>query len=238
MRGGIEVPYARGIWRGTNITQDKETGIGDWTDEQIIDAIREGKRPDGSQLDNIMPYGELNILSDEDSRALVAFLRTIKPVRHEVLRPDKIHSSEVPPAQGLPASTDHPVSHGKYLARIMRCRKCHTPWGGNASQQYIGGNALTWRIAGDGEIYASNLTSDEKTGIGAWTDQQIKDAFLRMKKPDGSLIRGPMAILQGGWSQMDPDDVEDVVAFLRSLPPVENPIPRSTFKPFKESSKN
>ena len=69
-----------------NITPDKETGTGSWTDDQIITAIREGRRPDGAMIGPIMPIGLYRDISDIDTKAVVAYLKSVPPVRHEVPR--------------------------------------------------------------------------------------------------------------------------------------------------------
>src|SRR5947209_3285455 len=78
----------------SNITQDKETGIGSWTDEQIKTALRKGQRPNGVHLAAIMPYDFYEILTDNDLNAIVAYLRTVKPVRQTV--PDPIYKIALP----------------------------------------------------------------------------------------------------------------------------------------------
>ena len=72
-----------------NITPDKETGIGNWADEQIATAITTGKRPDGRQLAPIMPYAAFSYMTKEDVAAIVAFLRSVPPVKNEVAGPFK-----------------------------------------------------------------------------------------------------------------------------------------------------
>jgi mono/diheme cytochrome c family protein len=85
---GFEIP-GLGVFAGRNITPDKETGIGGWTDEQIATAITTGKRPDGRQLAPIMPYAAFSYMTKEDVAAIVAFLRSIPPVKNEVAGPFK-----------------------------------------------------------------------------------------------------------------------------------------------------
>src|SRR6185437_4630440 len=79
---GFEIP-GLGVFPGRNITPDKETGIGGWTDEQIAVALTTGKRPDGRQLAPIMPYHAFSYLVKEDVTAIVAFLRSIPAVKNE-----------------------------------------------------------------------------------------------------------------------------------------------------------
>ena len=236
--GGLEVPDVIGTWRTPNITQDKDTGIGGWTDEQIKVAVRQGKRPDGVQMFPIMPYLLYNKMSNDDADALVAFLRTIKPISNKVERATdlKIPPIPAPEPKGAPApDTSDTVKHGEYLATMMHCVHCHTPidkktGGFDMSKAYAGGFPIELPQMGEGVLYSSNLTPHE-TGIKDYTDEQLIDAFRKMKKRDGSVIMGPMALYQGSWFDLPDDDAKAIVAFLRSLPPIDNKIPASTFKP-------
>jgi mono/diheme cytochrome c family protein len=85
---GFEIP-GLGVFPGRNITPDKATGIGNWTDEQIATALTSGKRPDGRQLAPIMPYASFTHMTKDDVAAVVAFLRSIPPVKNEVAGPFK-----------------------------------------------------------------------------------------------------------------------------------------------------
>ena len=85
--GGSDVGFAipgAGVFVGENLTPDKETGLGSWTDEQIIAAIRTGKTPEGRELSAVMPYPALSHLSDADAQAIVAFLKSLPPVSNKV----------------------------------------------------------------------------------------------------------------------------------------------------------
>jgi len=85
--GGSDVGFAvpgAGVFVGANLTSDKDTGLGAWTDEQIVTAIRVGKTPDERQLSPVMPYPALSHLTDADALAIVAFLRSLPPVSHKV----------------------------------------------------------------------------------------------------------------------------------------------------------
>jgi len=85
---GFEIP-GLGVFNGRNITPDKETGLGGWTDEQIATAITTGKRPDGRQLAPIMGYAAFSYLSKDDVAAIIAYLRSIPPVKNQVPGPFK-----------------------------------------------------------------------------------------------------------------------------------------------------
>jgi mono/diheme cytochrome c family protein len=85
--GGSDVGFAipgAGVFVGENLTPDKETGLGKWTDDQIIAAFRTGKTPEGRELSPVMPYPALSHLSDEDARAIVAFLKSLPAVNNQV----------------------------------------------------------------------------------------------------------------------------------------------------------
>ncbi len=83
---GFELP-GLGVFHGPNLTPDKETGLGNWTDEQVIAAIQTGTRPDGRMLAPIMPYHAFAALTKQDAEAIVAYLRSIPPVQHKVVGP-------------------------------------------------------------------------------------------------------------------------------------------------------
>jgi mono/diheme cytochrome c family protein len=234
--GGLEVPEKFGTWRSPNITPDPETGIGKWTDEQIVAAVREGKRPDGTSLKPIMPYLFYNVVSDDDAKALVAFLRTVPPVVNKVERATDLKLPDIPAPKppGEPPGDD-PVARGAYFTSLMHCVICHTPPGKDGmpdmGKAFAGGFPMELPFMGKGVLFSSNITPDKKTGIGAYTDEQIVAAIREMKKKDGKPIVGPMAMYQTGWYRLEEEDVKGIVAFLRSLKPIANKVPKSTFKP-------
>jgi len=234
--GGLEMPDPMGTWRTPNITQDKGTGIGNWTDAQIAASIREGVRPDGSQLYAIMPYMNYNRMTDDDTNALVAFLRTIKPVER-VVAPNKdlkIPKIPAPKPANQPDVTADPLKHGEYLATLMLCNHCHwTPDKNFApagpDKLFSGGLPITAPMLGKGTIYTANITPDVETGIGKYTEDQIFTTIKTMQKLDGTLIRGPMLFMQTTWSQLDEGDLRAVAKFIKQLPPVKNKVPASDF---------
>jgi len=233
--GGIEMKEAFGTWRGPNITQDKATGIGSWTDDQIARAIREGIRPDNTRLFSIMPYMNYNGLSDHDIKSIVAFLRTVKPVERVVARTTELQMPklEAPPPGSLADKPDDPIVHGKYLASIMLCGHCHwTPDEKMAPKSpemaFSGGLPFEFPPGSGTILFARNITSDRETGIGAWTEDQVFTSLKTMTKPDGTQIRGPMLILQAGWSALEDRDLRAVAAYIKALPPVKNKVPDST----------
>jgi mono/diheme cytochrome c family protein len=241
--GGLEMPDPAGTWRTPNITQDHGTGIGGWTDNQIAEAIREGVRPDGRGLFAIMPFMSYATMTDPDVKALVAFLRTIKPIKNLVAPNKDLKMMQGPPPNlsqlaaartSSDAAPDDP-KHGGYMATLMLCAHCH--WTPDATMKpspdkmFSGGFPFTLPMMGTGTLYAANITSDPETGIGKWTEDQIFKTIKTMTKPDGKMIQGPMLFLQSQWSQLDDKDLHAVAAFIKQLPAVKNKVAASMFKP-------
>ena len=206
-----------------NITPDPETGIGAWTDEQIIEAIRNGKRPDGSRVRPSMGVFWYNDLSDTDVRAIVAYLRSVPPVylKHErsadpgrlpVLRPPVKSVPDVP-------RTDK-VAYGRYLvSAVAHCMTCHTPRGeGQPDLTRPGAGGNTNNVPGGGVAISANLTPGNPNGIVKWTDEQVKQAITKGIRPDGSKLIPVMDFEL--YEHFMPEDLDAIVAYLRSLKPV------------------
>lgn len=234
--GGFEFAEVFGTWRSLNITPDRQTGIGAWTDEQVLAALREGRRPDGTRLHPIMPWVRYRQLSDGDAKAVVAYLRTLTPVSNSVTRADlKIPEINLPPAQGKEPGDD-PLERGKYLTNLALCGDCHTPlkddFMPDTTKEYAGG--MLWRMPpeiGTGIVYGQNLTPDAKTGLGRFTDQQIADVFTKGRKLDGSPLLPPMTFMVPVYAQLTAEDALLIVKYLKSLRPIRNKVPKSTFAP-------
>ena len=206
-----------------NITPDPETGIGKWTDAQIIRAIREGIRPDGTLIGPPMPIGFYRGISDADAQALVAYLRAQPPVKHVVPKSEyrmKLPSAYGPPIKEkivAPPRSDR-VKYGAYLAGPLgHCMDCHTPWVRgipDMKQVGAGGNPLKgpWGVS-----VARNLTPHE-TGLKGWSDAEIARAIRTGRSRDGSALRPPMAF--DWYRNISDEDMRPLVAYLRSLKPI------------------
>ena len=155
-----------------NITPDPDTGIGTWTDEQIITAIREGKTPDGEIIFPPMPVPTYNNMSDDDVKAIVAYLRTVKPVHNEV--PElkfEIPQQAMPPAKGAPApSPDDKLAYGGYIVNALaHCFECHTSPDANGVPDFknsLGAGGFIIQLAPGMTVATANITSDPETGLG------------------------------------------------------------------------
>ena len=207
----------------SNITPDKETGIGNWTDDQIVKAIREGIRPDGSLIGPPMPFELYRKMSDSDVRAIVAYLRTVPAVSNKAEK--SVYRIPLPPNYGLPvgAVPDVPrtdkVKYGEYLAGpVGHCVDCHTPlvqghrdWSriGQGGQPFEG----PWGVS-----VARNITPHPTDGLGGWTDAEIKTAITTGIGKGGAKLAPPMGF--SFYAKMTGDDLDALVAYLRSLKPL------------------
>src|SRR5262249_37510991 len=140
--GGMKFDEPFGVAYAPNITPDPETGIGKWTDAQIMTAIREGKRPDGSLIGPPMPIPLYRGISDEDAQAMVAYLRTVKPIVNKVPKPES--KIPLPPAYGPPVGKiETPpradkLKYGAYLAGpVGHCLECHSTPGPNGAPDFV-----------------------------------------------------------------------------------------------------
>jgi mono/diheme cytochrome c family protein len=207
-----------------NITQDKDTGIGNWTDDQIVNAIRNGRRPDGTTIGPPMPIPFYRDMSDTDVKAIVAYLRTVKPISNKVEKSS--YKIPLPPAYGPPVThvadvprTDH-VAYGKYLATgLGHCMDCHTPdVQGRPDFTRMGAGGNQFGSPNGGVIMSANLTPGNPNGVAGWTNQQIKTAITTGMRPDRPLVR----LMAFDWyKNISNEDLNDLIAFLRSLKPVK-----------------
>ena len=209
-----------------NITADVETGIGGWTDEEIIVAIRDGKRPDGSLVRPPMPSPFYRGISDNDIRAIVAYLRTIKPVTNEV--PESEYRVPLPPNYGpkvesvADVSKDDSVAYGRYVTHTLgHCTGCHTPREKGKldfSRTNVGGRVFD-NIYGLGFVAVSmNITPHPVAGIGEWSDEDIKRAITTGVSRDGRTLAKVMAFPY--YANLSEEDQDAIVVYLRSLPPL------------------
>lgn len=237
--GGLVVTEGElGTWRSPNITPDKKTGIGDWTDEQIIAAVREGRRPDGTTMYPMMPYMNYRVMSDDDATALVAFLRSLPPAENQV-EGSEMKLPQIPQPKVNKVPNPAPEKRGEYLVGLMHCVVCHTPMtpmGPDMGKAFAGGMEMPvppeMAFMGTGTMVSPNITSDPKTGLGKWTEEDIVKAIVEGKKKDGKPIYGPMGFYSMfAWKDLKPEDAKAAAAFIKSLPPIVNKVPKSTFKP-------
>ena len=209
-----------------NITMDVETGIGSWTDEEIIVSIRDGLRPAGSIIGPPMPSPFYRTMSDYDVQAIVAYMRTIKPVKNVV--PKSKYNVPLPANYGpmigsVPDVTKEDASaYGKYVTvSLGHCIGCHTPvvkGEFDFSRTNLGGRAFTGLSGLDFTTVSANITPHTVAGIGAWSDEEIKRAFTKGISRDGRVLSKAMGFVH--YENISEEDLDAMVIYLRSLPPL------------------
>ena len=210
-----------------NISPDPETGTGRWTDEQFRRALRQGIGSNGRILFPMMPYRLFHDMSDEDLEAVIAYLRSVPPVRRQVpvtQLPEPVKQSlrPLPPAGDVPAvDRSSPVQYGEYLTKIANCTGCHTPLDARGApipgMDWAGGLNL---VGPWGNVHSVNLTPDP-SGIPHYTE----DLFLKVihtGNPGGKPLNPIMP--WGYFRKMTDKDLKAVYAYLKSLPPVRHRI--------------
>ena len=199
--------------------------VADWSDAELARAIREGIRPDGSLIGPPMPFAMYRGLGDDDLAAIVAFLRTLPAVENET--PKSTYRIPLPPAYGPPVeSVAAPprgvtVEYGRYLAGpVAHCMECHTPMSpqGPMLETDLGRGGFEfhgpWGIS-----VASNITSSQD-GLAGYTDEEIRTMITKGLRPNGSPMLPPMPY--SFLARTTPEDLDAIVLYLRSLPPLDN----------------
>jgi len=234
--GGRAFPIPFGTVYSTNITQDKETGLGSWTDQQIHDALVKGIRSDGSRILLVMPYEAYSGMAQEDFTALIAYLRTLKPVKKATpqlkswapfnrslgapLWLKVFGRFSDPPAQAPKSG----IERGRYLVEhVSLCSDCHTP------RNFIGVPNRSLYLAGANKKIGPlgqevpNITPDKETGIGEWKREEIAAVLLTGTKPDLDNIQGLMAeVIEHGFKNMTKEDALAIADYLKSVPAIKN----------------
>lgn len=203
-----------------NITPHMTSGIGAWSDAQIIAAIREGRRPDGTLIGAPMPIELYRSLSDADVQALVAYLRSVPAVDNKP--PKSLYKMPLPASYGPPVGKvpevprSDRVAYGRYLAGPAgHCIECHTTPSADGRADYekrlgAGGMAFTgpWGTSVAPSLLPANLQR--------YSDEQLKTIITTGVRPDGSRLKPPMGVPY--YAKMSAPDLDALVAYLRTLP--------------------
>lgn len=223
--GGLEFDEPPFKVTAPNITSDKETGIGNWSDADIKKLMRTGIKPNGVPAAMIMPSSFYQIMTEADLNAVVAYLRSLKPIKNKV--PDPIYKmpqvhhpipgGEKPYTEAMMGDK---VKKGFYLVAIAHCMECHTPLGPRGREFGTKFGTGGFELHGPWGVSVSrNITSSKTKGIGAWTDAEIKRAITTGVTKDGSKLKPPMAY--HSYATMTAADLDAVVAYLRTVPAKE-----------------
>lgn len=236
-----------GVWEGApfrlrsaNLTPDKTHGIGGWTDGEVLRAMREGVSRDGRALFPQMPYLTYReTLSDDDALAIIGYLRTLAPIDND---PGKtvvnfpvsmfIRAAPRPLIQSPPPAPPpgDKLARGRWLLKVASCNDCHDAV--NQRMEKIPGMALAGGFKlpladGKGYAIAPNITSDKATGIGAYSDDDLRRVFNEGKGKAGRFLYVMPWSYYGG---MTTEDKDALIAALREVPPVSNVVPPSVIK--------
>ncbi len=224
LAGGNKVETTWFTVYSSNITPDPETGIGKWSDAEIIAAIREGRRTDGSIIGPPMPISQYRDMSDRDVNAIVAYLRAAKPIRNPI--PRSVYRFPLPrryggPVEGVaePDRNDR-VAYGAYLAGPLgHCTGCHTPFRRFRPdfKNRLGAGGLPF-IGPWGTTVSANITPHPEDGIGRYGDAEVITMITEGVRPDGSRLRPPMGYRY--YKNMNAADLAAIVAYLRTLKPL------------------
>jgi cytochrome c553 len=212
-----------------NITADRASGVGAWTDGELLRAVREGVDRDGHALFPIMPYFIFRNLSEEDARSLVVWIRSLPAVSRQhpakqVNFPVNLFIRFVP--QPMTAKVPEPdpansVAYGKYLATIGRCGFCHSPREGQSTESipgrlFAGGNEFRGPF---GIRLSTNLTP-HPSGLGS-TSREEFIALFRLHATPGSVLPEKNTIMAwSAYSGMTDADLGALYDYLRTVPPV------------------
>ena len=242
--GGEEFEGPWGEVYARNITSDRETGIGSWTEEDIKRAITQGISKDGTKL-LVMPWELFRGLADEDVSAIAAYVKTIPAVRNQV-PPAKLAPPEavagfinsIPPLRAVvpptlfsqPRDVFHDFFfHGGPFASRPAPPGFRAPEGKDSAERgrYLAQNLLGCNFChspnlagGTPPYFAPNISPDRETGIGSWSKEQIVRALREGVRPDGRRINPPMIAGDLALARLSDDDVYNVIAYLQSVPPV------------------
>ncbi len=208
-----------------NITPDRETGIGSWTDDEIARAIREGVSRDGSALFPIMPYENFRHMTDEDLASVVVYLRSIAPVRNVLSRTalefplSRIVNTMPVPLEG---SVPEPpaASRGEYLAGLSECRTCHSAavQGAPVPGLTFGGGFMFKPVGMETPVYSVNITSDP-SGIAHY-DYALFEQALRTGRLPGRQLSGIMPYAQ--LARLTDEDLRAIFDYIKAQPPVQH----------------
>jgi mono/diheme cytochrome c family protein len=250
----FELPSAGFKFWIPNLTSDVETGLGAWSDDEIMRAIRDGVGKDGHFMFPVMPFSSYAHVSDEDLRAIVAYLRAAPPVKHarttarnqfgfffELLvnrgAIQHLPAHDVPPP--VRADKDK-LAYGEYVMRLGHCWECHSATGSGPRDVGESGFLSGWdevqEFPGVGKVYFRNLTPDPETGLGKYSAEQIKQALRTGRRLDGKVMAVPMSLFIPHLSGLSEEDMGALVAYLKSVPPYVNRIPERALLPAYEKT--
>ena len=234
LAGGRALESPFGTFYSPNITPDRNTGIGGWSDEEFVNAFWEGVSPEGEHYYPAFPYTSYTGVSRDDLLAMKAYLFRLDPVYRENREHDLAWYMSNRLAAGTwkelnfksarfapDASRDEQWNRGAYLVRHLgHCGECHTP------RSKLGVLQTDRELAGSqlGDERIPNITPHRTDGIGRWSASDIEYFLDIGMLPDGDFAGSSMVdVIEDDTSKLTREDRRAIAAYLKSLPPLENP---------------
>lgn len=232
--GGLALKSPFGTFYAPNISQDRQDGIGNWSEVAFTTALVKGTSPDGQHYFPAFPYGSYEHMKLEDVRDLFAYLKTLPAVKgkvrdHDVSFPFNIRRLvggwKLLNMNGKTFEPDPKQSaawnRGAYLVNgPAHCAECHSP------RDMLGGIVKAQRFAGgpnlEGEGWVPNIT---QKGIGSYSEKDIAELLKTGDMPGGDSVGGAMRAVVRTTSQLTDEDRTAMATYLKSLPPVDGPVP-------------
>lgn len=235
--GGRALATPFGTFYSPNITPDRDTGIGKWSDADFRHALRDGVRPDRARYFPVFPYPSFTNITDTDAQAIKAYLFSLPPAH----QPNRQHDVSFPFSWRLlqrgwrmlffdagPFAPDKARSdtynRGAYLVTALaHCGECHTP------RNFLGamksGAALSGNPDGPDGQTVPNITPDPKTGIGGWDQDDIATLLKTGATPDGGEVKGAMhEAVADGLKYLTAADREAIAEYLLAQKPIVHDI--------------
>lgn len=232
-----------GTYYSKNITPE---GISRYSDGELFRVITTGVSKEGEAMFPVMPYHYYGQMDEEDIKCIIAYIRTLKPIKNEVPKsssdfPMNFIINTIPHKASftkLPERTDI-VNYGKYMTNAAGCIECHTKFEkGNlvAGTEFGGGREFPFP---NGSIVRSNnISPDKETGLGTWTDEEFVDIFrvrsdsttlnTKLKPEDFNSIM-PWTM----YGKMSEEDLRAIFAYLKTVKPIKNTVENFTAAPKK-----
>jgi hypothetical protein len=210
------------------------SGIGEWTNGEVLRAITTGVTKDNRVLFPLMPYPEYHGLVMEDLYSIIAYIRTLKPIVHEVPPTDiefpmNLIIKTIPPESYKPITSideSNSVAYGKYLVDVADCRNCHTPMERGEFIEDLNFSGGTKFSVNGGIVSAANITPDIETGIGRMTKEDFLDRFKQYNNKIIHVKPGqfntPMP--WSSYAGMKESDLSAIYDYLKTIPPVHNKV--------------
>jgi len=221
--------------------------IGKWSDAELYRTITTGIKPDGSTLYHAMPFWAFANADPEDIKAIIVYLRTLKPINNQTAGITKVDllpslrsrliSRKADPVYLKNLKTA--IDSGKYLVNIASCTDCHTPnkWADFKNEDLYLSGGVEFPMPTGGFVHSANLTPDE-SGLGVWSE----DAFLakfKSYRDSGAIFKVEPNKLNSimpwfAYSNMTDQDLKSIYAYLMSLKPVYNPVVKFTLEKIED----